>query len=69
MEITHTELYVIITDQHKKKEHFVAGSSVAQWPKALVLSTSLSISWVQIPPLPVAVYLWPSPLKRVMLFH
>ena len=36
MEITHTELYVIITDQHKKKELFVAGSSVAQWSKALV---------------------------------
>ena len=69
MEITHTELYVIIRKQHKKKEHFVAGSSVAQWSKALVLSTSLSISWVQTPPLPVAVYLWPPPLKRVMLFH
>ena len=69
MEITHTQLYVIIRQQHKKKQHFVAGSSVAQWSKALVLSTTLSISWVLILPLPVAVYLWPSPMKRVMLFH
>ena len=69
MEITHTQLYVIIRQQHKKKQHFVAGSSVAQWSKALVLGTSLSISWVLIPPLPVAAYLWPSPMKRVMLFH
>ena len=30
MEITHTQLYVIIRQQHKKKQHFVAGSSVAQ---------------------------------------
>ena len=65
---THTELYVFIRQQHKKKEHFVAGGSVAQWSKALDLGTSLSISWVLIPPLPVALYLWPSPMKRVMLF-
>ena len=69
MEIAHTKLYVIIRQQHKKKEHFVAGSSLAQGSKLLVLGTSLSISWVQIPPVPVAVYLWPSPMKRVMLFH
>ena len=46
MEITHTELYVIIREQHKKKELFVAGSSVAQWSKALVLGTSHSMAWV-----------------------
>ena len=53
MKITHTELYVLIRQQHKKKEHFVAGGCMAQWSKALVLGTSFSISWVQIPPLPV----------------
>ena len=69
MGITHTELYVFIRQQHKKKQHFVAGSSVAQWSKALLLGASLSISWVLIPPLPNAVYLWPSPMKRVIRFH
>ena len=61
--------YVIIREQHKKKEHLVAGGSVAEWSKALVLGTSHSMAWVRIPPLPVVVYLRPSLVKRVMLFH
>ena len=61
--------YVIIREQHKKKEHLVAGGSVAEWYKAPVLGTSHSMAWVRTPPLPVAVCLWPSLVKRVMLFH
>ena len=45
--------YVIIREQHKNKEHLVAGGSVAEWSKALVLGTSHSMAWVRIPPLPV----------------
>ena len=61
--------YVIIREQHKNKEHLVAGGSVAEWSKALVLGTSHSMAWVRIPPLPVVVYLRPSLVKRIMLFH
>ena len=61
--------YVIIREQHKNKEHVVAGGSVAEWSKALVLGTRHSMAWVRIPPLPVVVYLRPSLVKRVMLFH
>ena len=61
--------YVIIREQHKNKEHLVAGGSVAEWSKALVLGTTHSMAWVRIPPLPVVVYLRPSLVKRVMLFH
>ena len=61
--------YVTIREQHKNKEHLVAGGTVAEWSKTLVLGTSHSMAWVRIPPLPVVVYLRPSLVKRVMLFH
>ena len=67
MEITPEN--IIIREQHINKEHVVAGGSVAEWSKALVLGTSHSMAWVRIPPLPVVVYLRPSLVKRVMLFH
>ena len=68
MEITHAE-YVFNREQDEKKEHLVAGGSVAEWSKALFLGASHSVAWIRIPPLPVAVYLRPSPVKRVMLFR